>query len=199
MKRLALAGLMTLLVALPAAAQVDPQPAPPEPPAPQPTAPPPAPEQPKSNWATSKWFFGGGFGVSFGTVDAITVAPMIGLRVHPRVSVGTQPYYRWVNDDNYPSSTDEYGATLFVRFQVWRSLFLEGDYQYTNYEYFNTLTSTQRANYNAFLAGGGYAIPMGRNAAMYVSALYDFSYDDNDLTLPYSSPWRVSVGATVGF
>jgi hypothetical protein len=34
---------------------------------------------------------------------------------------------------------------------------------------------------------------------VYVSALYDFSYDGNDVNRPYDSPVRVQVGVAVGF
>jgi len=198
MRSIALATFL-LFIVLPAAAQTGPTPPPPPPPQPQPQQ-----EQqppPESSWLKGRWFFGGGFGASFGTVDTISVAPMVGLRVAPRVSVGVQPFYSWVDDGRYsPNLTfNDYGATLFARVRVFRSLFGEADYLYSNYEYPSGPGQTSRADYNAFLAGGGYAIPLGGNASLYVSALYDFSYDDNDPFLPYDSPWRVQVGATVGF
>ena len=194
-----------LALGLPAAAQT-PEPPPPTPP---PTNPPtaPAPEQastpPPSNGSSwkSRLFVGGGFGATFGTVDSIYVAPLVGFHVIPRLDMGVQPFYRWVDDGRYsPSiSTNDYGATVFARVRVFRALFLEADYEYTNYEYPNFGGGTSRANYDAFLAGAGYAIPIGGRAAFYVSALYDFSYNSNDPNLPYDNPWRVQVGATVGF
>jgi hypothetical protein len=184
MKRLALAAL-ALAAVIPAMAQS------PEPPPPQ------AP----THSMKDRWFVGGGLGASFGTVDSIALAPMIGLHVVPRFDVGTQLYYRWVKDGRYsPSvSTNDYGVTLFARARVVAQLFLEADYQYTNYEYLTAPGSTSRATYNSFLAGAGYAIPLGHGASFYMSALYDFGYDANDPYLPYDSPWHVSIGAMVGF
>jgi hypothetical protein len=202
--RVALAAVV-LALALPAVAQT-PQPAPPTPPPttpapappPEQTSPPPSP--PASSWK-SRLFVGGAFGATFGTVDSIYVAPLVGFHIVPRFDMGVQPFYRWVDDSRYsPSiSTNDYGATVFARVRVFRALFLEADYEYTNYEYPNIGGGTSRANYDAFLAGAGYAIPIGGRAAFYVSALYDFSYNANNPNLPYDNPWRVQVGATVGF
>lgn len=159
---------------------------------------PPPPAKPPG---PSKWFFGGGLGATFGTVDSISVAPMIGYHVVPRVDVGIQPYYSWVRDDRYSPSVDlnEYGAFLLTRVRVYRALFLEADYQHTSYEFPTVGGDTDRDTYDAFLAGGGYGIPIAGRASMYMSALYDFSYDGDDPFLPYDSPWRFQVGVMVGF
>lgn len=158
----------------------------------------PPPQQPHS--MKGRWFAGGSFGASFGTVDSIWVSPMIGLHVTKRVDVGLQLFYRWIDDGRYSPdiTTNDYGTTLFVRGRVIQNFFLEGDVQFTSYEY-PTGTGTTRANYNSFLAGAGYSVPLGHGASFYVSALYDFGYDANDPYLPYDNPWRVSIGAAVGF
>jgi opacity protein-like surface antigen len=184
MKRLAFAA-GALAMALPALAQ--------SPEMPPPSAP--------AHAVTKRWFVGGGFGATFGTVDSIMVAPMIGMHVVPRVDVGTQLYYRWSKDGRFsPSlSTNDYGLTLFTRVRVVFHLFLEADYEYTNYEYATGVGTTTRSTYNTFLAGGGYAVPLGHGASFYVSALYDFGYDSNDPFRPYDNPWRIQVGAAIGF
>src|SRR5580765_4106457 len=132
-------GAAVLSAALSAWAQTPPPPVPPPTPTPAP-APAPAPQEtppPPQHAGPSKWFAGGGFGATFGTVDTISIAPLVGYHVVPRFDVGTQLFYQWVDDSRYSPSlkTSDYGGTLFARFRVFRSLFLEGDYQYTNYEY----------------------------------------------------------------
>ena len=111
-----------------------------------------------------------------------------------------QLFYRWIDDGRYSPSvtTNDYGTTLFTRARVVASLFLEADLQFTSYEY-PTGTGTARSSYNTFLAGAGYAIPLGQNASFYVSLLYDFRYDANAAYVPYDSPWVIQVGAAVGF
>jgi hypothetical protein len=76
-------------------------------------------------------------------------------------------------------------------------LFAEGVYEYTNYEYAFP-GGTERDSYDAVLAGGGMMFGGGK-VGSYVSALYDFSYDDDDPFRPYDSPWRYQVGVTFGF
>jgi hypothetical protein len=195
MRTLALA-VTVLTVALPALAQT------PEPPPPTPTpAPTPAPEpEPKSS-VMQRLYFGGGVGLGFGTVDYVEVAPLVGFRVIPRLELGFQPFYQWTDDGRYsPSvSTTDYGARLFARVPIWRGLFAEGDYEYTNYEYPTAPGLTARDTYNAFLAGGGYYFGVGGKVGMYASALYDFSYDDNDPFRAYDSAVRYQIGVSVGF
>ena len=189
MRELILA-LVLSTVALPAVAQS------PEPP---PTPPPPQ-EKPKPSFK-QRLFFGGGIGASFGTVDDVAVAPMVGFRVVPRLELGFQPFYRWTDDGRYsPSiSTSDYGARVFARVPVWRGLFAEADYEYTNYEYPTAPGTTARDSYHAFLVGGGYFFGFGGNVGMYASALYDLNYDNNDPIRAYDSAIRYQLGVSVGF
>ena len=208
MNRLAFAAF-ALAAALPVMAQsptpppetpppAEPQVAPTEPAPPAEAPPPPKPKRSQKG----KWFVGGGFGATFGSVDSISVSPMVGYHVIPRVDVGTQIFYTWINDGRYSPSveTDEWGALLFTRVRVFSRLFLEADYQYTNYEYFTGFgTQTSDASYDSFLAGAGWGFPMGGRASFYISALYDFGYDDHSSNRPYDSAWRIQVGVGVGF
>jgi hypothetical protein len=89
--------------------------------------------------------------------------------------------------------------TTRARVRVVAGFFVEGDYQYTNYEYPIAGGGTTRSTYDSFLAGAGYAFPLGGHVGLYASALYDFGYDGNDITRPYDSPVRYQVGVSVGF
>ena len=172
-------------------------PAQPTTPPPQPTTPPPQQEKAPARPMRDRWFFGGGIGASFGTVDYVEVAPLVGMRVVPRLDLGLQPFFRWTSQPGL--ETSDYGARLFARVRVVSSFFLEADYQYTNYEYPNSLGGTTRDANNAFLAGAGYVVPLGRNVGMFFSALYDFSYNSNNSYYPYDSPVQFQVGVSVGF
>lgn len=203
MKALALSVVLAAAVTFPCWAQspAPPQPTPPAPtPAPQ-QPPPPPPPQPEAKPAMQRWYFGGGVGVGFGTVDYVEISPLIGYRAFRHLEVGLQPFYQWTDDGRYsPSvSTSDYGARLFTRVPIWRGVFAEADYEYTNYEYPTSPTSTARNSNNAFLVGGGYTFGVGGKVGMYASALYDVTYDDNDPFRPYDSAWRYQVGVSVGF
>ena len=187
MIRSVLAALV-VATALPAMAQTPD----PEPPVPEPPKPP----------VADRFFFGGGIGLSFGTVDYLELAPMVGVRVVPKLDLGLQPFYRWRNDGRYEPDleTTDYGASLFLRYRVIANFFLQAGYEYTSYEYATTSAGgSVRDDYSAVLAGAGYYAPMGRNVGLYAAALYDLAYDDNDPFRPYDSPWRFQVGVSVGF
>src|SRR5262245_12900920 len=101
MRRLLLSSIL-VSATLSAWAQTPPQPTPPPTtPAPAPTpAPEEAPPPPKHSGA-DKWFVGGGVGATFGTVDTISVAPLVGYHVVPRFDIGAQLFYQWVDDSRY--------------------------------------------------------------------------------------------------
>lgn len=190
--------LATVLLAsfLPLAASAQtPMPPQPPPPTPQPQQQPPpmAPPPP------SRVFWGGGLGFGFGDVDWVEVSPLVGYRVHPKIDLGLALTYRWRSDDRFDLDTNDYGGTLFGRYRAWRNLFLEADWEYLNWEYVRFDLSTERTNTSSFLAGGGYYQPLGGRASMAVSALYNFSYDDNDPLEPYGEPWVLRFGIGVGF
>jgi hypothetical protein len=149
----------------------------------------------------SPFFFGGGVGLGFGDVDWVSVEPLFGYRINPRVVIGTSLIYQWQNDDRYgPSvSTTNYGGRAFVQFYPVPVFFLQAEYEYLNYEYVLSDFSTTRSNQSSYLAGAGISRPMGDRAFFFVSALYNFSYKSDDLTYPYTSPWVYSAGVGVGF
>lgn len=194
MRRWILATVVALcpLVAMAQTEPVVPSPPPPPPP----PAPAPAPSKPPMR---DRVFFGGGVGLSFGTVDYVEVSPLVGFRVHPKVDVGLSLTYRWRNDSRYDISTSDYGGTLFGRYRVVRSFFLEADWEYLDWEYIRSDLSKDRTSTSSFLAGGGYYLPLGGRASMAFSALYNFSYDKNDPFEPYGDPWVVRIGVGVGF
>jgi hypothetical protein len=159
---------------------------------PPPSAPPPS--------VREKFFFGGGVGLSFGEVDYVEIAPLVGYRFHSRADGGVQLFYRWRNDGRYDPdlSTSDYGADVFVRYFVVPTVFAQAQFETVNYEFVLPNLQTDRDTFNSYLLGGGFSQPIGKGAGLYVSALYNFSYDDSDVNSPYSDPWVIQAGVTVG-
>ncbi|MBL7877345.1 MAG: hypothetical protein JNL53_16895 [Cyclobacteriaceae bacterium] len=150
-------------------------------------------------------FTGGGFGLSFSSqYDFISVSPIIGYQITPRLAGGFNFIYRYTKFKYVtPSvSTHDYGVSPFLRFQVYGPLFLHTEYEYLNYEYVTYGGQSVRNSYSSFMAGGGLFQPIGRRAGFFAMALYNFSYRNptsrNDY-YPYSSPWVLRVGITAGF
>jgi hypothetical protein len=174
----------------------EPTPPPGQPPA---EAPPPAPTPPPA-WK-DKLYFGGGVGASFGDIDYVELAPLVGYRLHPRVATGVRLFYRWKSDDRYANSvsTSDYGGNLFMNLSVFGPWFGAVEYEYVDYEYATPLGATFRESDSNLLAGVGFSRRAGGRAGLYATALYNFSYDDNDPFEPYDSPWVYRVGVTFGF
>ena len=160
---------------------------------------PPPPEPKKAPW-TKKLFFGGSAGLGFGDVDYVSLAPMVGYHVVPRFDVGVQPFYTYANYKLYDPDvkTHNYGIDLFARFRVFRGFFIEGQYEWIDYEYILSDLSKGRRSDSYWYGGAGYAIGAGR-VGVYVTALYNFSYRSDDPFRAYDSPWSVQVGVGVGF
>ena len=149
-------------------------------------------------------FTGGNLGLSFGTITNIYLAPVLGYRVTPRMAAGVGVIYQYVKDTRYNPdlSYSSYGFNIFSRYAIYGPLFVQAEYEYLNYEYFPFIGSaeTARTGFNSVFLGGGLAQPMGKNAAIILSAFYNVTYQGNSQPPPpYNSPWVVRVGITAGF
>lgn len=124
---------------------------------------------------------------------------MVGYHLNQRVTTGVGLFYRWKNDDRYGVSLDtsDWGGSIFGQLNLLRGLFAHAEYEYVNYEY-ATLAGTDTSSDNNVLAGLGLSRGRGRTGA-YALVLYNFSYDDNDPTEAYDSPWVYRVGFSMGF
>jgi hypothetical protein len=150
-------------------------------------------------------FVGGSIGLGFGDVDYVEVAPLVGIWLGPRVSVGGSLIFRYRNDaivrysgDEAESvSTTDYGGSVFGRYFVWDSIYLHTEVEYLSYEYANIDLATERNDSTSVFVGGGVATPIGGGSSLYVDVLYNLSYSDEELS-PYGSPWAIGVGVSVG-
>lgn len=144
---------------------------------------------------------GGGLGLGFGPVqDFFSVSPMIGYRVTARLLAGTGLTYRYTNYKvTRPSiRLNDYGVNPFLRFTVYRNIFIQTEYEHLNYEYPVAQTETTRRSFNSFMGGGGFIQPLGERFAFYLMALYNFSYQVQDIYSPYDSPWVIRAGINIG-
>jgi len=149
--------------------------------------------------AADRWWGGGGIAVTLGgDVGFVSVEPVIGYWVTEQFTVGARVILRYRTDDRFAESvnTTDYGAGLFARYLVTKKFFVQGEYEYLSYELLSFSGSDERDEFGSWLAGGGYSQPLGRNASFFVTGLYNFSYDEDELS-PYDGPWVLRAG--VGF
>jgi hypothetical protein len=149
---------------------------------------------------------GGGLGLSFGSYqDFISVSPIIGYAFTKKFVAGTGLTYQYTKyKDVYPGqdvATSNYGINPFMRYTVFRGIFLQTEYEYLNYEgILLPSLEKQRSNFDSFMAGGGIMQPIGDRAGLFFMALYNFSYREANPGeyLPYGSPWVIRAGINVG-
>ena len=136
---------------------------------------------------------GGGLGLGFGSVqDYISVSPVLGYSITKKFIAGTGFTYRYTNYKYYNPSIKltDYAISPFLRYSVYRGIFVQTEYEYLNYEFPVSAGETTRMDFGSFLAGGGLVQPINRNLAFYVMALYNFSYQQPvpGRVSPYASP-----------
>lgn len=146
---------------------------------------------------------GGGMGLGFGgTQDFISVSPVIGYMLTKKLMAGTSVTYRYTSYKRVQPSIklNDYGVSPFVRFTVYKNIFLQTEYEYLNYEYPLSTRETMRYDFRSLLAGGGFIQPLGKNLGFYLMALYNFSYKDPVPGQPqaYTSPLVIRGGINIG-
>lgn len=123
--------------------------------------------------------FGGGVGLGFSNVqDYVMLSPSIGYMLTKKLVAGTGVTYRYTNYKavNPSVSFNDYGVNPFLRYFVYRNIFLHTEYEYLNYE-FLVYNERTRRGFDSFLAGGGFIQPLGGKVYFFVMALYNFSYE----------------------
>ncbi len=129
-------------------------------------------------------FFGGNFGLQFGTITDIQFSPIIGLWVLPRFGVAAGPNYRFYKDQI--SRTDIFGARSYLQFiflqdlnsliplGVHTSLYLHGEYETLSLEssFWRSPYESGRFMIHTFLAGAGFSQQLGRRSALNFTFLW---------------------------
>jgi hypothetical protein len=146
---------------------------------------------------------GGGMGLGFNAVqDFISVSPVLGYRLTQRLIGGIGVTYRYTKYKGITPAMklNDYGVSPFVRFTVYKNIFLQSEYEYLNYEFPLANRETVRYDFKSFLAGAGFIQPLSDKVGFYVMGLYNFSYKDPVLGEPsaYNSPLVFRAGINIG-
>ncbi len=153
------------------------------------------------NRLSDRIYFGGGFGLNAGSdVTNISLSPQVGYKITERYSAGVGVTYQYVKIRNFESSINNYGWSVFNRFNITRQFFLYGEYENLQFEFFTSISPerTSREGFNSLLFGAGYTESLAGRASFSIAALYNVLYDPADLTQPYDSPWVVRAGVGIG-
>lgn len=143
-------------------------------------------------------FFGGSFGLQFGTVTNIEVAPLAGVWLLPRLAVGAGPSFQYYRDPL--GRTSIYGGRALLQMTLvkdlnniipigWNSgIFVQGEYEALSLErsFFTTAPDNSgRMYYGSFLAGAGISQPTGKKSSMNITFLWSITGNEYGL---YDTP-----------
>jgi hypothetical protein len=160
----------------------------------------------RSRQTQSKWYYGGNVGFNFwNNYFYLSVQPLVGYKVTPKISVGGKLGYSYINYSNIdPSfSSHNFGGSIFTRYRVIPQIYLHGEFVYASFDRRTTIFPvnnewpSERVWVPFLLLGGGYAQMVSPNVWVFVEVLFDVLQDSDS---PYEN-WDpfVSFGAGVGF
>jgi hypothetical protein len=146
------------------------------------------PESGENNFG-NRIFFGGYFGLQFGTQTLIEIAPSIGYKVTNRFSAGMNlkySYYHYTDVYNNVHNSNVYGGGPFARFFITEGLFLHGEGEILNIEVPDAYTGIySRENITSIFLGGGYRQMMGERSSLDMLLLFNVNDNRNS---PYQNP-----------
>ena len=131
-------------------------------------------------------WFGGGVGLSFGTVTAVQIDPLVGYKVDQegKFSVGVGASYWYYQDNRFSPSINftGYGYRTFTRYRFIPQLYGHAEFLHLNVErYIGATDAVARIWVPHLLVGGGYAQPLGGNSSIYLQVLWEVMQDPNSV------------------
>jgi hypothetical protein len=153
-------------------------------------------------------FYGGSFGLQFGTVTDVDISPVVGIWLLPRINVAAGPKYRYYKD-RYSGSTGIYGGRVYTELVLIKDLnniipiglnfgfFLHAEDELLSLEssFWQYQPTTKRITRNTLLAGAGMSQPIGVRSSlnlMFLWALND-AFEDLAYNLYGNPEIRFSV------
>ena len=155
-----------------------------------------------------KIYFGGEFGLSLGSYTSLTISPMIGYRLSPKIHTGVQFHYTWVKhtvstlfgDKSY--NYHNYGFSAFIRWYAIKNLYIHLEPELMNYQQNIVDGNGNVIDENRYWvpyvwAGAGLRKMISRRSWVSAHVLFDLVNDTNS---PYKN-WepRYSVGFGTSF
>lgn len=145
-------------------------------------------------------WYGGGIGLSLGTVTAIQLDPVVGLKLGKgrKLSVGTGPSYFYFQDKRYQPafSYTGIGYRVLSRYLFFDRAFAHAEFYHLNVDRLIGLGS-KRTWVPHLLVGGGYREPMGEYSSVYIQVLWEVLNDPNSVYRGLGP--IISGGVGIGF
>ncbi|MFD2200344.1 hypothetical protein [Shivajiella indica] len=139
-------------------------------------------------------YFGGNFGMSFGTITFIDVSPLVGAMITNKLSGGVGATFQYFNDNRYVGGESNlYGGRVFGRYNVFPNFFAHMEYEMLNFDLYNLASETFRREWvPGLFVGAGYFAPFGNRGGANFTFLYNLMFDN--LRSPYNEPYVIRIG-----
>ena len=155
-------------------------------------------DEPKESFK-DKVFFGGGFGMFFGTTNYIELSPLVGYRITNELSAGIGITYQYISRKNHPIyvdfNTSVYGGRIFANYLITDNFFPHAEFEVLSleYKYFDNAPGRPengRYFYESIFVGAGYRFPVGKSSYITTMLLYNLNYTESS---SYDQPyvWRM--------
>jgi hypothetical protein len=143
-------------------------------------------------------FYGGNFGLQFGTITDVQISPVIGLWVLPRTAIAIGPDYRFYK--YYDEQTNIYGGKGYMEFILLKNInsvipigsntnivfHLEDELLSLQASFWkNPPYTSERFYVNTVLAGGGLSQQIGRRSSINLVVLWPLN---ESIYSVYSTP-----------
>lgn len=138
-------------------------------------------------------FFGGGFGVQFGTVTNVQLSPLVGVRITPKFMTGIGASYIFLKDTRVDYQTSIYGGSVFARHVIFRNIFAHAEFESLNFETYSISQTTSgkfridegRQWVDSYYVGLGITQMLGERAAANFMILWNLNESQYS---PYDNP-----------
>lgn len=135
-----------------------------------------------------RMFWGGSFGLQFGTFTNVSLLPVLGYRATETFWLGAGAVYHYRRFRGV--SMHNYGGRMFAQQQVFTNFLIHGEYEMLSVEFPEFNQNTGLYDYNRRfvglpMAGLGYRQRIGERGAADILLLYNFN---DSFANPYSNP-----------
>jgi len=151
-------------------------------------------------------YYGGTFGLSFGTFTSILVEPLVGFKMTEKLSTGIGIGFRYGKDNRTNSNLEytNYLGRFYARYIIIPRVYAHVEYMVESYDesfYFEgqSINKTGRTVVPFLFVGGGLRSPAG-NGSFIVQILFNVlqSNSNSNQVYPSGSPY-ISIGYIGGF
>ena len=133
---------------------------------------------------SERLFFGGSFGLQFGTITYIDVSPIVGLWVLPKMAIAGGPSVTYYKNKYYDEEIIIYGGRFYTQYLLLENInnvlpiglntgiFLHLEDELSQYKIISPASAAGNLFANSILLGGGIRQPIGTRSFLNLTVLW---------------------------